>query len=205
MVCVGRYHVLGLKQLVYNNKEPFFRMTKKISTHTRCSSRAKAWQKNLIIHLSEWQWTRYQSHWINGIPDLMRINQRKDVNMKRQIKCRPYSYKLDLNVDWEGSLESHTLFPTFRIVGNIDLVRERHLLVIAYLYETDLCNRKMSKVIYLKASAALVDLVSRKELRKWEPIMLMRKASITNIPVRTRAPRENPKMQILSPASSSKL
>ena len=146
-------------------------------------------EPDIIIHLSEWQSKRYQSHWINGIPDVMRINQRKDINICRdKIKYRPYAYELDLNVDWEGSLESCTLFPTFRVVGNIHLVCEGHLLVIAYWQETDLCSTMISKVIYLKASVlALADLVSRKELRKWEPIMLLRKVSITNIPARARA------------------
>ena len=54
--CVGRYHVLGLKRLVYDNEKPFLkknRITKEISTHTRCSSRDIAWRKYLIL-LSTW-------------------------------------------------------------------------------------------------------------------------------------------------------
>ena len=47
-------------------------------------------------------------------------------------KYRPYSDELDLNVDWEGSFEIVALCPTVIVVGNIHLVRERHLLVIAY-------------------------------------------------------------------------
>ena len=117
------------------------RMTKRnIYPHTMfVKGQSMAEVPDIIIHLSEWQPTRYQPHWINGIPDVIRtISARIILIMERQIKYRPYPDKLDLNVDWKCSLESRALFPTLLVVGNIHLVCERHLLVIAYWQETDL-------------------------------------------------------------------
>ena len=59
---------------------------------------------------------------------------------KRKLEYIPYSDKLDINVNRESSFKSCALFPSLIVFGNIHLVCERDLLVIAYRQETDLLN-----------------------------------------------------------------
>ena len=85
----------------------------KPSTQARCPSRDITWRKYLILSFTWVNGRRGINHTASTVSLIRTIS---EMSLMWRDKYRPYSDKLDLNVDWESSFESCALFPVSSVV-----------------------------------------------------------------------------------------